>query len=374
MKKISAVLIGIIFAVNSFGSTAPGWIVDQISQSGYVNNDCGLQISGQYAAWQEYVNGTYQMKLWDGSSIKTISDPNQECEEPHMYGNKVTWRQSGRVIMLYDGTSTYQISQQNYCYGPRISQNNVTWVEQINGIYSIMLWKDGTACQISSGSCRQPVIDGTNVAWFPDVGSKQLIFYNGSNASTLYTSNNFCGDLQISGSKLAWLENEADYPEHRGGAVYFWNGTTVQKLSSRSDCTSPQIWDSNVVWIEGNQVMHFNGATTTALTANSKQKSNLRIWKNLVAWNEKPQDLAVWLIYIYDGTTKTKLTDMPGCRLRAISDGNISWTAYNDDYDLSVMFAHPGTLPAPLLGDINNDSAVNMADFSIFASNWMKTK
>jgi hypothetical protein len=119
--------------------------------------------------------------------------------------------------------------------------------------------------------------------------------------------------------------------------------------------------------------MFWNGTSVISLTANSKTKSSPAIWCNMVAWREVPSSMPVSLIYIWDGNQTVRFTDMPGCRIPCLSQGNIAWIGYNDDYDFQVMFASPGTIPSPLLGDLNIDHSVNLLDFSLLAGNWLKT-
>lgn len=357
-------------------AVAPGWVVQQVSQSGYITGSA-VGVWGQNVFWQEYIQGKNQTMLWDGSAISRITDPNHECEEPDIWGTNAVWREyfgSTPQIMLFNGTTTVQVTQgSNYCYGPRISGSNIVWVEQISGLYSIM-FSDGTSSRKISGGfdCDQPAICGNNVVW-PEsyIGSYRMMFWDGVNAVPIAQTSNRCSNLQISGISAVWLESSMPLSP---GKVMFWNGSTVQQLSiATAGCTEPRIWDSNVVWIEDNQVMLWNGSTTIALTANSKEKSNPAIWNNMVVWNERPSEVPVSLIYLWDGNTTVRFTDMPGCRTPSISQGNIVWIGYNDDYDYQVMFAQPGTIPAPLIGDINNDNSVDLIDFSIFSNNWLKT-
>ena len=359
-------------------AVAPGWVVQQVSQSGYITSDSAVGVWGQNVFWQEYIQGKHQIMRWDGSAISRITDPNHECEEPHIWGTNAVWREyfgstyNTSQIMLFNGTTTVRVTQgSNYCYGPRISGSNIVWVEQISGVYSIM-FSDGTSPRKISGGfdCDQPAIWDNNVVWWEGYG--RIMFWNGVNAVSIAATGNNCSNLQISGTNnVVWLESAMPLS---AGKVMLWNGSTVQQLSASTvDCTEPRIWDGNVVWIEDNQIMFWNGAMTVALTANSKQKSATAIWNNMVVWNEKPSGVPVSLIYLWDGEKTIRFTDMPGCKTPSVSQGNIVWIGYNDDYDFQVMFAQPGTIPAPLLGDINNDNSVDLIDFSIFSNNWLKT-
>jgi hypothetical protein len=169
-------LIAGVLVPTSTATTAPGWIVQQISSGGYVNGDASVQLSGESVAWREYVGGKYRMMFWDGTTARLISDPNSDCDVPAISGGSVTWREftaSGMRIMLYDGT-THLIRQAaaNTCGNPRISGDNVVWCEQVGGIYSIMLWNGVATTQISSGGhCGQPVISGNNAAWTENGGT-----------------------------------------------------------------------------------------------------------------------------------------------------------------------------------------------------------
>jgi hypothetical protein len=373
-RKLSVLFVTLIISQCS-AAVAPGWIVQQVSQGGYVASDSTAAVWGQNVFWQEYIDGKHQTIFWDGSAIRCITDANHDCEEPHIWGTNAVWREyfgSTPQIMLFNGTTTVQVKQNsNYCYGPRVSGSNVVWDEQISGVYSIMFFDGNNSRKISGGfDCDQPAIWDGNVVWLE--ADARIMLWDGVSAVTIAQAGSNCSNLQISGTKnVVWLESAMPLS---AGKVMFWNGSTVQQLSTSSaSSTQPRIWDSNVVWIENNQVKLWNGAVTIVLTANSKQKSDPAIWNNIVVWNEKPNGVSVSLIYLWDGEKTIRFTDMAGCRVPSVSEGNIAWIGYNDDYDYQVMFAQPGAVLAPLLGDLNKDNSVDLVDFSFFSNDWLKT-
>jgi hypothetical protein len=374
---LSDVLLVCLVASQCCGAVAPGWVVQQVSQGGYISGDAAIQASGHNVAWREYVGGRYQVKFWDGTTARLISDPNNDCDMPAISGSNVTWREfagSNVRIMLYDGATHIirQMPSGDSGGVPRLSGANVVWGERVGGYVSVMFWNGTGTSQISSGGdCGQPVVSGGNVAWSQNSGGS-VMFWNGSALTPIAQTGDYCLNLRIWGAKLVWIQAEDSTPTSPG-KVMFWDGTTVRQVSATAGCTEPRIWDSNVVWLENNQVMLYDGSTTRALTANSKTKSSPAIWQNMVAWNEKPVGMPVSLIYLWDGTSIVRLTDMPGCKTPSISEGNIAWLGYNEDYDFQVMFAEPGIVPAPLVGDVNNDSTVNLVDFTLMAGNWLVT-
>jgi hypothetical protein len=376
-KHLNLSMLPVIFLISQCAaSVAPGWIVQQVSQGGYITSDSTVRLSGQNVFWQEYIDGMHQTMFWNGSAITRITDTNHECEPPDIWGTNAVWREylGTPQIMFFNGTTTMQVTGgTNYRYGPRVSGSHIVWVEQISGIYSIMFYDGNSIRSISGGyESGQPAIWDSNVIWPKTVGTNHsMMFWDGVNTIVIAQTGVYCSDLQLSRTGAVWLEKEDE--SFSSGTVKFWNGSTVQQLSTSAEGgTQPHIWDSNVVWIEDNQVKLWNGATTV-LTANSKQKSDPAIWDNIVVWSEKPSGVPVLLIYLWDGNETVRLTDMPGCRMPSVSQGNVVWIGYNDDYDYQVMFAQRGTIPESLPGDLNEDNSVDMIDFSIFSNNWLRT-
>ena len=95
--------------------------------------------------------------------------------------------------------------------------------------------------------------------------------------------------------------------------VYLWNGSTVQRLTTRDklDDFYPWIHDGKAVWLGGDgtdvEVFFWNGTTTTKLTDNSFDESNARTWGGRAVW--QGWDGHDMEIFYWNGTTVAQLTN-----------------------------------------------------------------
>ena len=378
MQKRMAFMIVFFGLMGAAGlaEIADGWIVEQVSDSGYIEPYTKPQISQGNIAWLEYRDGKNQVFFWDGNIVQPISELPGDCGDPRISGNHVTWRQyNGGItqIMLYNGSDTMQLtSGNNYRLNPSISGSHVVWIETIGTFYTVVLW-DGTNTQPLSSNvdCSEPVADANQIAWVENY--KKIQLWDDSETTVITQSTDYTTQLRLSDNQIIWLEtDELDLPEAMG-KVMLWDGNSVQQLSDGANCSQPCISQGHAAWIENNQIMYWNGSTVSSLTANSKRKTGLTISQNRVIWSEQPGLVPVFLLYLWDSNTLVRFTDMPGCGSPAIWQDRIAWLAYDDDYDMQVFFARPGTIPAAIPGDINQDQSVNILDFSILADNWLKS-
>jgi hypothetical protein len=356
-----------------FAEIADGWVLEQISDSGYQK---GYPLISQgNVVWQEYREGLEQIFFWDGNTIQQISEAPADSGDPQISGTNVAWRQyTGGItqIMLFNGTETIQLtSGTNYRQSPCISGDWVVWIEQIGGIYTVLLW-NGTGIQSLSSlaNTSQAVIDGNQVAWV-ESSAQKIKLWDPNGVSQITQTTNYVVELGISGNQLIWLESSMMYPPQQG-KVMLWDGASVGQISATSGCTRPRLSQGHAAWIENEQIMYWDGSTVSSLTANSKEKVKLAISQSRVIWNEQPSLVPVYLLYLWEGSQTIRFTDMPGSNTPAIDQDKIVWLAYDADYDLQVYYAYPGTLPAVIPGDINQDHAVNILDLSILSENWLK--
>lgn len=368
---ISAFL-GLITAAG-FAGIADGWVLEQISNSGYIDGDAWPQVSETAVTWGEWRDGEYQVFFWDGDAIQQISQSPGDCGYPQISGNNVTWRQDiggTAQIMFFNGTTTTQLtSGSNYRQDPRISGTHVVWIEIISGNRSVVLWNGTSKQTLSSNDCGQAVIDGDNVAWVDNYTKIRL--WNGTATTLIAQTTETISQLGLSGNQIIWLETESGLPEEMG-PVKLWDGSSVIQLTVASGGSQPRISEGNAAWIENTQMMYWDGLTISTLTANFKQKKVLAISSSRVIWSEQPTLVPVFLLYLWDEDTLVRFTDMPGSSYPTISGDRIVWLAYNADYDLQVFLAVPGTIPPAIPGDINHDQNVDILDFSILSENWLK--
>jgi hypothetical protein len=389
-KYSSLLVISILLIVtNRTFAIAEGWTLKQVSNSSLIIPG-GLDISGSNIVWTEYdENYISQVMLWDGNSLRQISSGTNNCVRQQISGNNVVWTEYINDIyhiMFWNGGSPVQISSDvNSCDYPQISGNNVVWTEYINGKSQVIFWNGATRVQISSdvNSCDYPQISGNNVVWAEDINKRQIMFWNGGTPLQISGGTNYCYNPQISGNNVVWGETINDTIQ-----IMFWNGGTPIQISIQisSDVNSldyPQISGNNVVWTEYNngtsQIMFWDGTTVSRLTNNLKYKMNPYISGKNVVWSECPSPIAfppppINYLFLFDGNSTSKVYDgFIGSSV--ISENNIAFLSYDENYDVQVFLLQPSTpkpVTIPLISDLNKDNKVDFNDFAIFASEWLQ--
>jgi len=373
LMVLSVLTLVYILNKEGFAAVADGWMVKQISNSGYIStsNDPTLHISESNIIWGE----KSQVMFYDGNTIKQISDGNNSCSNSQISGKNVVWVENNR-IMFSDGNTVKVISDsgiyKDYAT-PQISGGNIVWVRYESGIPQIMFWDGNDITQISrniSINCGQPQISGTNVVWREDVTNNNYVMkimsWDGNTRMQIPSSSNSCSYPQISGTNVVWVEGNGS-----GAQIMFWDGTTTSQIGNGS---GPKISGTNVVWLDNNQIMFWDGNIVKQLTANMKGKNFPSISGENVVWAETPT-VPVTFIYFWDGNTATKLAELPGYNHpTSISGTNIALTGLDENYDEQIFLMQPGNTPPPqpLQGDINKDNIVDFKDLAILCNDWLK--
>lgn len=278
--KVSAsrflILAFVLFLSTTGLAAEDGWLIRQITNSGYIGPEFYSELSENAAM---------------GVS-----------------GKNIVWIEQGKRVMFWDGGTVSEIaSSSGYILSVQISGNNVVWQEDLNNKPQIMFWDGSTARQISDGTNRHydPRISGTNVVWWKYYDHKSYVmFWDGSTAQQISDGTDYCSSPKISGGNVVWLVRKG--------------------LSER----------------EWQDVMCWNGEEVKQLTFNLKRKTNLSISGNNIVWTEEPWYKDISLIYYWDGDSATKLVDMPDSIVPYISGPHIAFKAMDENYDYQVFSAY----------------------------------
>ena len=252
--------------------------------------------------------------------------------EPQIWGNNVVWSGEyndgisviGSGIYLYDGATTIQLTNNSYDNrDAEIWGNNVVWSgnNQVSSWYSqvpdgydqeIFLYDGTTTIQLTNNNYddSNPEIWGNNVVWvrnnFPTFSNEELFLYDG--LATIQLTNNVDSEIlatkypqyRISGQNIVWSRFETHniglidsrFPILSNKGIFLYDGTTTIQLTE--DGYEPQIWGNNVVWqvYEGNdpesndsEIFFSDGTTTIQLTDNNYDDVDPQIWGNNVVWS-----------------------------------------------------------------------------------------
>jgi len=252
------------------------------------------QIDGGNVVWHGYESTSSfnnQIFLYDGLTTTQLSTGSSN-HYPQISGNNVVWGGSDGgdyEIFLYNGSSVTTITNNNiYDDNPQISGNNVVWESSDGGDYEIFFYNGSSVTTLTDNNTLddQPQISGNNIVWRGHDGSDtEIMFYNGSTVTTL-TDNNFPDDYpQVSGNKVVWQAWDGSDTE-----IMFYNGSTVTALTANNTNDSkPQIDGNNIVWqgSDGtdNEIYLYDGFTTTNLTDDNENDTfSPQISGNKIVW------------------------------------------------------------------------------------------
>jgi len=231
--------------------------------------------------------------------------------------------------VIADGWILEQISDGGYPKGcPKISQGNIVWHEDRDGLQQIFFWDGNRIQQISEvpGDSAEPRISGTNVAWRQyNGGITQIMFFNGTETIQLTSGSNYRQSPCISGSWVVWIEQI-------GGiyTVLLWNGTGTQSISSLADTSQAVIDGDKDAWVESiadRKIKRWDPNGVSQITQTSNYVAELGISENQLIWIESsmmfpPQQGKVML---WDGTSVRQISATSGCTQSRLSQGHAAW-------------------------------------------------
>jgi hypothetical protein len=257
----------------------------------------GVRISGNNIAWDQ-PGGVY---LYNGSTTRLLSSIG---DDPEVSGNNVVWKENGGLF-LFNGFNTFRIpSSDRDSNNYSISGNNVVWRQGFEG-YS---------------------------------PPPRIFFYNGFATSNITpsstTSNGFDGRPRISGNTAVWTAQPSSTSE-----VYRYNGSSIQRITDNSFWEyDPVVSGNNIVWQEGRSLIFYNGFSTTTIATGVSSLNYLQIDGNNVVWQEGTNDNNGTSVYLYNGSTITRLTGHSRIdQIPNLSGGQVVWQSW-DGNDYEIMY------------------------------------
>jgi outer membrane protein assembly factor BamB len=337
-----ALLFSIIVIASHHSINATfGYVTFQLSDNN--GDDLYPQISEDQVAWRGWDGETYEIFLYDGTSVVQLTDNSFRAKLPQISEGQVTWLGSegtSQGIFLYNGSVITQLTYSVNDGDARISNGMVTWRAHDGSDHEIFLYDGSTITQISDNNIHDsdPRIDQGQIAWEANDGNDyEIFFYDGSTVSQLTDNNYDDMDPQIDGGQVTWHGRVEDTFE-----IFLFNGQTVTQLTNNDyDDTSPRISEGLVTW-EGRvgsdfEVFLYNGSSVLQLQNNSVTEYMPDILSGNIVW--AGDDGNDFEIFMFDGSTVEQITDNDyHDTAPELSEGYITWHGANGD-DLEIFIA-----------------------------------
>jgi TolB protein len=378
-------------------------------------------ISGDIVVWQDNRNGNLDIYAYDISDANEFAICLNSAEQryPQISGNIVIWRdyRNGNYdIMGYNLQTRLQFpictntSKQDL---PAIDGSIVVWEDSRNGnkdiyAYDLSTQTEFAVCTNASDQTN-PSVSGNIIAWEDSRGSgKDIYGYNltTQTESAICTSSTDQTYPSVCDSVVVWQ----DMRSGNGDVMGYNLGTKTEftVASGTNAQTVPAAGRAAIAWSENTDVyaiirgddyqsapavyedMPFNGSTTLA-TASGTVLSGLEdtydVWHILEPPRTGYYDLSLCgssfdtTLAIYNHSMTLIASNDDSCgwasalttpKLSPALDYYIRVSGYGSTQGSYTLTIHDSTACANKpLSDLNGDCAVNFADYSIMASEWL---
>jgi hypothetical protein len=193
------------------------------------------RISGSNVVWTDGLLGVpHQVYLYDGQSIRQISNDEYSKDDVRVSGGNVLWhglRGQESHLFLYNGQTTVQLGESVGDETYALSGSNVAWVERVDGADQVFLYDGTTTRQISHNPVggqvgeAQPHMDGSNVVWdWHGQEGNRVYLYDGDRVLELAGPLGQGNGPLVSGVNVAW----GGLPNATG--IMFYDGANVSEV------------------------------------------------------------------------------------------------------------------------------------------------
>ncbi len=273
------------------------------------------RVSGSNVAWQQYDGHDWEIYLYDGSTIKRLTDNDVDDTVPDVSNGHVAWYRGeyDDASLLYDGTTIMSGIGNNT--DMKLEPGGLIWSTVIAPeIVSHVYLFDGTATKKLS-------VDGTYANHNPDMSGNKVVwssFKNGDNSAYLYDGtssvllpeNVGLGQVpKISGNNIIGVGIDADGINDQ---VFLYDGVTNKPLGNTSSHDIlPRIAGQNVAWSSCDnsvcEVFTYQAGQAKQLSFDSVRTYAPLVSESFVVYNV--YDGVDFDIYIYDGVNTVRFTD-----------------------------------------------------------------
>lgn len=271
--------------------------------------------------------GTDNEIFWyDGTTINQVTEDTIHDRFPQISALGIAWEQgigAAKKIGFDDNVNPQQFlgtPLPNFTEIFTLSDTRLTWEDAAEADFEILTWDNtgGVPVNLSNNTFLDRYADsqGDNLVWVErdDSFIRRVKHFNGTSTTTVGTSTFAINDPDVDGQKVAW-----DGFEHGGTnnhEIFYYNGTTaVQLTDDEKNDFAPQVQGDNVVWwnlVAGvSTIQYFDGSTVQTISTTSRNQWP-QIDGDYVVWQGKGETIGTLdddEIFLWDGSQVIQLTD-----------------------------------------------------------------
>ena len=381
---ISCILISAISAAHAASYT---YVVEQLTDNAI--SEGNPQVSGNNVTWWAqpgtsttrdilFNNGTTTLNLTDGPNYNFYNS------DPQISGNNVVWwgqvdgtAANQREILKYDGVQVTRLTNDTVRdYPPVISGSTAVW-EHNDGNSKEIYRSNGAPLTSNAVVDAQPDVFGSRVVWVEGSTPAQKVqLFNGTTTVTAGSSTLAMNKPQVNDGYVVWQGFKNTNSNSSGAEIYRYDGTNAVNPTNLSNNEiadfDPQVSGNQVVWWGGlvgvYDVYYYNGSSVSKLSQTSTQNQFPKIDGNLIVWQGfDGHDLE---IFAYDGNSVVPLTNNEyDDTVPQVSGNHIVWQAQvGGAADNEILSAR-----RVKFGDSNFDGQVDGADYVNWADNFLQS-
>ena len=304
--------------------------------------------------------------------IVQLTQNNVDDLEPSLWGTQIVWQQ-------HDGNDAETILQNGLSFGdPQTVLTNDSFHDtepSLNG--SVAAWQswDGTDWEIHTWNGSSVVAltndvnsdvnpnvsgDGNNiVVWERWDGTDTEVMINSGGGNVALTANSGAdAEPSVYGASVVWQSSSTSAPTASitDFDVMLYDGSSTTNLTSSQSTTNhtnAAIFGSNVIWQgwDGNdwEIFLYNGSTISRLTNNSVDEVNAVISGNYIAWEGfDGNDTEIFRYSISSGTTEQITNNLAADGLPTLAGQTLAWHGNEDgDWEIYVLGTTAAAVPLP---------------------------
>ena len=358
------------------------WFIQTLARGGDYAYE--LQMSDTYVIWEGNYGAGTQTYFYDGTGIYPLG-----CMNASVSGNSIVGRAGAGILFFRGNVNKVITSGQSDEMDPDVYENQVVW--QGGPDYEkgyIYYYNDDDPFQSVypiAADAKTPKISENAIAWLGYDGNDFEVFIAKDQVVHQLTNNTVNEDhLQMSDDgQLAWMSWDPMY-ERVFGYVHYYDGQRVRQMTvGNTHSWLCGISEKGVLYtadyhpdypLFDTVLLHHNG-TEERLIAGSESIGiyGASIGGNSIAWIQydnvsqkyhmnylKGQELIQWPLVS---------TSIHEIALTGVWGNRVVWPSFYSDLYFGE-YLHRDCISPPRM-DTNDDCQVTMADFVVFASEWM---
>ena len=294
-------------------------------------------------------------------SVNTKSDHNPIS--PHIYGNYLGWKQDKYVYIWKTDGSWKKIYFPYIEYLRDVNDNKLLYIDAYDEIYlyDITTESNNKIMDLPTHFTYNPHYDNNELAY---IAFKNIYLKSGITTKKIDSFDLDYPLIPISlyNGKMAWAKPD----ENDNYQIYFWNGSTITKITSTNyNNMNPDIFDGKIAW-KGYKNGHFqiffwNGNEIIQITNTNYNNYDPKLYNGKIVWSGG--DYGNREIYFWNGNTIKQLTDNNiDDAYPDIYNGRIIWTQIDSNNIANIYTCMAET---PLKPSISYNSISNKTSTSI---------